>query len=199
MRDLYMDDVAYADRLVAGAKVAAAMSPIGDKPATERQARDNEWYTPTIYTDAAREVMGGIDLDPASSIAANESVKAAAFYTADDDGLVRPWRGRVWMYPPHTRRLIGRFCAKLIDEYSSGNVPQAFVLVNNATETKWFQQLGAAATALCFIRGRVRFWSPNKKPATPLQGQVVLYLGENVDAFMTQFSAIGWVLESLRP
>lgn len=49
----------------------------------------NEWYTPVLYVEAARRVMGSIDLDPASCPFANETVRASHYFTTDDNGLVR--------------------------------------------------------------------------------------------------------------
>lgn len=152
-----------------------------------------EWFTPVEYVDAARDVLGGIDLDPASTPEANEIVRAATFYTAADDGLTRPWSGRVFMNPPYASALIRQFCDRLVDAYCTGSVPAAVALVNNATETGWFQTLATVAAAWCFPKGRIRFWYPGRESFTPLQGQALLYLGPRADAFRDRFVTFGAV------
>ena len=149
----------------------------------------NEWYTPKEYIDAARKVMGSIDLDPASSVAANEIVKATTFYTADDDGLSKEWSGNVWLNPPYAQPLIAQFIAKLVRHL--GDISQAILLVNNATETKWFQLAASHAAAICTPSSRVRFLDPHGNPGSPLQGQAVLYFGSSLHVFISQFTRFG--------
>lgn len=155
---------------------------------------ENEWYTPLEFIEAAVAVMGQIDLDPASTPTANEVVGASTFFTAEEDGLAEGWLGSVWMNPPYARPLVDAFCEKLAEEYVAGNVTEACVLVNNATETSWFQVLTDVMAAVFFPAKRVRFWYPERKSAAPLQGQAVLYLGPNADAFRNEFSQriSGW-------
>ena len=62
-----------------------------------------EYYTPKLISCLAREVMGSIDLDPASSCIANENIKAAVYYTKDTNGLAHEWSGRVFMNHPFHR------------------------------------------------------------------------------------------------
>lgn len=156
---------------------------------------NNEWYTPDEYIEAARDVMGRIDLDPASNPIANEHVKASTYYSIDDDGLTKEWSGNVWMNPPYEGKLIVQFIEKLNAEFVAGRVSEAVVLVNNATETKWFQALARHASAACFPQSRIKFWYPGKTEAAPLQGQAFLYLGANSRAFIAVFQSFGFCAE----
>ena len=187
--------------------VVAAAKALPEKPTTaQRQAAveklktphvsnnsgNNEWYTPAEYCESARVVMGSIDLDPASCKVANKQVKAAKFITAEQDGLQKSWSGNVWLNPPYGQPFIADFCRKTLEEWQAGNVSQAIVLVNNATETAWFQSLLSEASAVCFKAGRIRFLDADGAPAnTPLQGQAFVYFGENTKAFIKEFSKHG--------
>ena len=155
---------------------------------------NNEWYTPDEFIEAARHVMGRIDLDPASNAIANEHVKATTYYSIDDDGLTKEWSGKVWMNPPYEGKLIVQFVEKLNAEFVAGQVTEAVVLVNNATETKWFQSLARHASAVCFPQSRIKFWYPGTE-AAPLQGQAFLYLGANSRAFIAVFQSFGFCAE----
>jgi putative DNA primase/helicase len=81
----------------------------------------------------------------------------------------------------------------LMQSLAGGEVAEAIVLANNATETVWFQTLASAASAFCFPRGRIKFWHPGKGLATPLQGQTIIYSGNRVAEFRNKFSKFGVV------
>ena len=156
-----------------------------------RNSGEIEWYTPADIIDRARRVMGGIDLDPASSREANETIQATRFYTEADDGLEHDWHGRVWLNPPYKTALVKAFTEKLLSE---SGVTAAVVLTNNATETSWGQALLQAAKSVCFPAGRVRFVQPDGTLAgTPLQGQMICAFGEAA-GFLREFGDLGRVV-----
>jgi hypothetical protein len=162
------------------------------KPHVSNNSGENEWYTPSIYIEAARNAMGSIDLDPASSTSANEVVKAKKIYTSENSGLDKKWTGNIWLNPPYAQPLMSQFAEKTIAEFD--DFTQAIVLVNNATETKWFHLLASKAAAICFPLARVKFWHPSGRVAAPLQGQAILYFGENKESFLSEFKAFGFIV-----
>jgi ParB family chromosome partitioning protein len=174
------------------AVTASTMEKLAKKAHVSHNSGKNEWYTPAEYIEAAREVMGSIDCDPASSDIANATVRSDEYFTEVDDGLVQTWRGNVWMNPPYTQPLIRQFSEALVEKYQSGEVKQACVLVNNATETAWFQMMAQAASAFCFPKGRIRFVDPKGNLGAPLQGQALLYFGSDTQRFVSAFSGFGF-------
>jgi hypothetical protein len=164
------------------------------KPHVAQATGENEWYTPGEYIEAARTVLGNIELDPASTEEADAVVRAQRYYSIEDDGLSKDWRGRIWLNPPYASDLVGKFTAKLCRHYEMEDVSAALVLVNNATETEWFQQLAWRASAICFPERRVKFWGPNGATGAPLQGQAIVYLGANLPVFRDRFEKFGLIL-----
>jgi len=180
------------------AREVAEMDSLGlaDKtPHVAHNSGENEWYTPEEIIKAVRKTMERIDLDPASTEMANEKIKAAKIYTIETDGLTQKWEGRIFLNPPYASDLIGRFAEKLIKEIRAKHTEAAVVLVNNATETKWFQSLLGMAEAVCFPAGRVRFWNPRNEKAAPLQGQAVFYFGKHKETFVQAFEGFGLVCQ----
>lgn len=158
------------------------------KPHIVNNSGDNEWYTPIEYIEAARKVMGNIDLDPASNEIANKTVMADCYYTAEDDGLSFAWFGNVWLNPPYSTALVQSFAEKVAER----EFDQAIVLVNNATDTRWFRTLVECADAILFTTGRIKFYKPDSNKCSPLQGQAFFYFGDKSEAFLREFEKYGW-------
>ena len=170
----------------------------GERAHVAYNSGETEWYTPPEIIRLAKAVMGDIDLDPASSAEANMVVRAKRFYNFEDNGLEKPWAGRVWLNPPYAEGLVGTFTQKLTGHVLAGEVSEAIALVNNATETGWFQECLSVARGVCFPKGRVRFWQPGEAEGTPLQGQAVVYFGSRFSRFSSVFGGIGVTLPGKR-
>ena len=155
---------------------------------------DPECYTPAKYIEAARAVMGGIDLDPASNELAQKTVNATKWYDEASDGLAQEWRGRVFLNPPYAHPTVAHFIDKLCDEFEAGRVTAAVLLTNNNTDTKWWHRAFAAA-AVCFTAGRIHFYKGDGGESQPTNGQTFFYFGEDVEGFAAVFTEFGLVGE----
>ncbi len=172
----------------------ALLRVLGGNPFAKQWSGEPEWYTPPEYVESARRVMGGIDLDPASNPVANEKVRADVYFTAADNGLEQPWEGRVWLNPPYKMPAVRQFCDRLLEHVSSGEVSQAVILTNNATDTAWWHMLTALSGAVCFTSGRISFYNEDGQHSAPTNGQNFHYFGPRVEAFREEFSTHGMVM-----
>lgn len=164
----------------------------------------DDWFTPPEWVDPAREVMGDIDLDPASHAQANdECVKAAHWYSKEQNGLDRslPWFGRMWINPPYGTGAESQkmFMARLRQEISAGNVQQAVTCLNlGAMATQWFRrEMGPIATAHCVPFERISFIPPRgvkRNKWSPLNGTVFSYTGPHTAKFIEVYRPLGHVL-----
>ncbi len=167
--------------------------------------KSNEWYTPARYIEAAREVMGGIDLDPSSCKEANMIVRAEKFYTKEDNGLLLPWHGNVWLNPPYSlegvpsgkeagrqiRSVVRQWIDRLINEYRAGNISEAILLTKADPKQLWFQLLWEFP--ICFASDRVYFHRPHAEPERHFFGTAFIYLGSNEQKFIDTFSKFGTI------
>lgn len=97
----------------------------------QHSSGSSEWHTPQKFVKAAKDVMGLIDLDPASCATANEKINAGSYYTEAKNGLSLEWYGSVFLNPPGGRRpgipsLTKAFWQKLARSYVDQAIFLAF-------------------------------------------------------------------------
>lgn len=150
----------------------------------------DDYYTHKAIIEAARVFLGSIDLDPASHWKANEVVGARVYYALSDNGLVQPWKGRVWLNPP-----FGQWDAwgqKVLRELDLGRVTELIILIpDRSLSTRGgVMPLLQRADAFCQLHGRWAFWGP-KATGSPDDGHALVYFGERAEEFRRAFISIG--------
>ena len=180
----------------------------------QHSAATVEHYTPREFIEAAREVMGVISLDPASTMSVNhELVHADMFFSKETDGLQMPWWGSVWLNPPGGTVRTGKkvqsnsvvWWQKLLDEYHAGHTKQA-VFLGFSIEILSTSQSATQSLLdfpICIPRKRIDFlreteagvFTPGKQPS---HANVIAYLPPKddpwaVEKFAQVFSKFGVV------
>jgi phage N-6-adenine-methyltransferase len=133
-------------------------------------------------------------LCPASNQAAQDKeLPGVPCFTKETNGLTKEWRGRIWLNPPYSQPLIEQFTSKLVAEFKAGHVTEAIMLVNNATDTAWFHEAESVCAAICFTKGRIKFYNPDDNPPNPTQGNAFIYFGRNPKKFAKVFADVGFI------
>lgn len=110
-----------------------------------------EWLTPPSIIAA----LGPFDLDPCAPLV-QPYPTAERTFTVRDNGLIQRWKGRIWLNPPYTDRVIGRWLARMA-EHDHGTA-----LIFARTDTEAFHRhVFERASALLFMEGRINFHLPS--------------------------------------
>ena len=177
---------------------ARRLGYVGRKPSSEKRDSDS-WFTPPEYLDSVRAVLDEIDLDPFTSERANEIVGAKWIFTSEQSAFENDWRVdrrvHVFMNPPYSAGLCKRAVLRFIEQYEAKRFEEGIVLVNNATDTKWFSALVAHCDGVCFTNHRISFWNADRKNVSGnTRGQAFFYFGGNLAKFRHAFKKHGFVL-----
>ncbi len=167
----------------------------------------DEYGTPKYIVDLLREAVGGcFDLDPASNAEANKVIKAAKFFTKNQNGLTYPWHGTIFLNPPYgagkekseyKATLAELFMKKNIEEIKARRVKQTVAILNSQSiVTKWWPCLvGRYADKNILWRRRINFIGAIAKSSidsgrhTPgfssaKNGTIISYFGPYPDRFL---------------
>jgi hypothetical protein len=152
----------------------------------QKNGGHDEWLTPPEIVAA----LGAFDLDPCSPIVRPWDT-AATHYTVNDDGLSKPWAGRVWCNPPFGTEAV-KWLEKMRDH---GN---GIALIPARTETRMFYStVWGHADAVLFMRGRPHFHYVDGRRAAANSGAPIALVGygeANVQALLDSglgFTVVG--------
>lgn len=157
----------------------------------------NEWYTPSEIIEAARTVMGCIDLDPASCEAANQVVQADQFYTRRMDGLNLDWHGNVWLNPPYGHTDDGKsnqavWTDRILQAWDDREIQQAVYLPILDPTCQWWAPIWEHP--FCVFKSRIKFLVNGKPGNAPRYAHVAVYFGHHIAAFAREFSRFGRIV-----
>lgn len=133
----------------------------------------------------------GVDLDPFASRSEFATIESAVqFFGPDDedeplDGLDEEWdlfageeTTRAYVNSPYGR-FISKACEAIVAEVSSADV-RVIALLKSCTDTGWFHKyVAATATAVCFVRGRLRYIDGKTGKAGPAPFPSILILWDD--------------------
>ena len=162
----------------------------------------DEWFTPLGILALVQQFYKDKSwLDVASCELAQKYVKAPlGFFSKENSALNASWEAdAVWMNPPYSQALISHFAKRFLWAYYGAidlgfepEIKEGLVLTNSSTECNWFQMLAQGADIRLDIRGRLKFWHPERQSKNrATQGQTIFYFGDRRTEFMKVFEHLG--------
>lgn len=184
-------------------------------PSPRLTCGDPDWFTDPAIVAAARQVLGRIDLDPASEAAANEVIQADEFYDTGTNGLLQAWHGRIFLNPPGGKdgagqALVPQFWNELVRAWTRGDVTEAIWVGYSLEQLQTLQNSSTTGMTpldfpFCIPSRRIPFVenperkarreAAGKKKSGPTHANYIVYLGDALgrERFYEVFESIGAV------
>lgn len=163
-----------------------------------------EWYTDPESIRRVTACLRGIELDPCSSLAANQVVGADRIFTTKDNGLERLWNARTVFcnppYVPFTSTI--KWTGWMRQNYIDRNFESGILLVFAKIGYNWFNEL-LKNYPVAIPYERIAFLEPETmspklddrgKPVAAKHASAFVYFGRDLHAFQGNFADIGKVL-----
>ncbi len=171
----------------------------------QHSSGSDQWFTPADIIQRAYHVLGAIDLDPASSAAANAVVGAQTYYTKEMDGLQCDWFGSIWCNPPggkvNGKSLPLLFWEKLMKTRESMFFDHAIVMcfsIEQLQTTQGRDYPSMLGFPLCIPKKRVSFvQGDGKSSGSPAHANAIVYVPGRrnyVKAFADAFKDMGEIV-----
>lgn len=132
----------------------------------------DDWETPqSFFNDLDNEFHFTLDV-----CATDTNAKCPNYFTRDQDGLSKKWRGNIcWMNPPYGKT-ISLWMQKAYEESLDGAT--VVCLVPARTDTKWWHEY-CMKGEIRFVRGRLKFGGC--KNSAPFPSAVVIFRRKDDD------------------
>lgn len=128
----------------------------------------DQWATPTDFFKQLDERFN-FTLDPCATI---DNHKCQKFYTKEEDGLTKDWKGeRVFCNPPYGNAI--KHWVKKCYEESLKPDTLVVMLIPARTDTAYFHDYIYHKAELEFVRGRLHF--NDAKHGAPFPSMVVIF------------------------
>lgn len=133
----------------------------------------DEWSTPVeLFNELNNEFK--FSLDPCCSI---ENKKCNKYYTIEDNGLLKSWKGeKVFCNPPYSK--LNEWVEKCYREACNDNT-LVCLLIPARTDTKYFHNFIYNRSEIRFIKKRLRFNGSSQN--APFPSMIVIFRGPYCD------------------
>ena len=128
---------------------------------------NDDLYTPKWIFDSLGLTF---DLDVCASNNPNIVVPCYRRYTIEDDGLVSPWKGRVWMNPPFSQP---RPWAEKFLQHGNG-----VALLPLSGNSRWWRELWASEASVTMVKPNTGFINTEGEEKKIMYGISLWALGE---------------------